>query len=55
MSAPIHSEEKFEDEVCEILKANGWLFDGPLPYQKGFAYDAGYDKRLAIFPEDALA
>lgn len=53
--AAIHSEEQFEDEVCEILKANGWLYDGPLPFQKGFAYDNGYDRRLALYPDDALA
>jgi type I restriction enzyme R subunit len=55
MPAPIHTEIVFEDEVCEHLKAHGWLCDGPLPYQKGFAYDAGYDARLGLFPADALA
>lgn len=55
MAASIHTEERFEDEVCEHLKACGWLFDGPLPYVKGYTYDAGYDKRLALFPEDAIA
>lgn len=55
MTAPIHTEERFEDEICEHLKASKWLFDGPLPYVKGHAYDAGYDKRLALFPEDAIA
>lgn len=55
MPAAIHTEERFEDEVCETLKAHGWLFDGPLPYQKGHAYDAGYDKRLALYPADAIA
>lgn len=53
--AAIHTEEQFEDEVCEVLKANGWLCDGPLPFQKGFAYDQGYDRRTALFPEDAIA
>ena len=53
--AAIHTEERFEDEVCETLKANGWLFDGPLPYQPGHAYDAGYDRRLALYPQDAIA
>ena len=55
MTPPLHTEVVFEDEVCEALKANGWLFDGPLPYDKGHAYDAGYDKRVALFPEDAIA
>jgi type I restriction enzyme R subunit len=55
MTPPLHTEIVFEDEVCEALKANDWLFDGPLPYDKGYAYDAGYDKRLALYPEDAIA
>ena len=54
MPAPIHTEIVFEDEVCEHLKAHGWLCDGPLPYQKGYAYDAGYNARLGLFPADAL-
>lgn len=53
--AAIHTEEQFEDEVCEVLKASGWLFDGPLPYQKGFTYDQGYDRRNALYPADAIA
>ena len=55
MTAPIHTESVFEDEICEHLKAHGWLCDGPLPYQKGYAYDAGYDARLGLYPADALA
>ncbi len=55
MSSPRHTEIVFEDEVCETLKANGWLFDGPLPYQPGHVYDAGYDKHVALYPEDAIA
>ena len=54
MTALIHQEVVFEDEVCTHLKANGWLFDGPLPYEKGHAYDAGYNKRLALYPTDAI-
>ena len=53
--AAIHTEEQFEDEICEVLKAQGWLIDGPLPFQKGFAYDNGYDRRTALYPEDAIA
>ncbi len=55
MTAAIHQEVVFEDEVCDHLKAHGWTFDGPIPYQKGHAYDAMYDKRLALIPEDAIA
>lgn len=55
MASPIYTEERFEDEICDHLKANGWLFVGPLPYEKGFTYDAGYDKRLGLFPDDAIA
>lgn len=53
--AAIHTEEQFEDEICEALKVQGWLVDGPLPFQKGFAYDKGYDRRAALYPEDAIA
>ncbi|WP_377705336.1 type I restriction endonuclease subunit R [Pseudoduganella sp. UC29_71] len=53
--AAIHTEEQFEDEICEVLKAQGWLVAGPLPFQKGFAYDKGYDRRTALYPEDAIA
>jgi type I restriction enzyme R subunit len=55
MSASIHQEVVFEDEICTHLKANDWMFDGPLPYVKGHAYDAGYDKRMALYPADAIA
>ncbi|MYM71647.1 DEAD/DEAH box helicase family protein [Duganella sp. FT134W] len=53
--AAIHTEEQFEDEVCEVLKANGWLYEGPLPFQRSYSYDNGYDRRTALFPEDAIA
>jgi type I restriction enzyme R subunit len=53
--AAIYTEEQFEDEICEVLKANGWLYEGPLPFQKGFAYDRGYDRRTALYPEDAIS
>lgn len=55
MTAPIHQEIVFEDEICRHLQTHGWLFDGPLPYKKGFEYDAGYDRRNALFPADAIA
>lgn len=55
MTAPIHQEIVFEDEICHHLQSHGWAFDGPLPYQKGFEYDAGYDRRYALFPADAIA
>ena len=55
MTAPIHQEVVFEDEICAHLHSNGWAFDGPLPYEKGHAYDTGYDKRLALIPADAVA
>ena len=29
MTAAIHTEERFEDEVCETLRAKSWLYDGP--------------------------
>lgn len=55
MTAPIHQEIVFEDEICTHLQSHGWAFDGPLPYQKSFIYDAGYDKRYAVYPADAIA
>lgn len=55
MNAAIHQEVVFEDEICTFLKAHGWEFDGPLPYAKVHAYDEGYDKRLALYPADAIA
>jgi len=54
MHAAIHTEERFEDEICAILQASGWLFDGPLPFQPGYAYDQGYDRPLALYPSDAI-
>lgn len=39
MNSPRHTEIGFEDKVCEMLKANGRFFNGPLPYEKGYAYD----------------
>ena len=45
----IHSELRFESELCDHLAQHGWLYNTAKPF------DTGYDKRLAIFPEDALA
>lgn len=45
----IHSELRFESELCDHLAQHGWLYNTVKPF------DTGYDKRLAIFPEDALA
>jgi len=55
MTTPIHQEIVFEDEICKHLHDHGWVFDGPLPYKKGHEYDAGYDRRYALFPADAIA
>ena len=55
MTSAIHTESRFEDEICEYLKGHGWLFDGPLPEVKGYQYDEGYNKSLALFPADAIA
>jgi type I restriction enzyme R subunit len=40
------NEYKFEQELCEALESNGWL------YSKS---DAGYDSELALFPADVIA
>jgi type I restriction enzyme R subunit len=43
----LHKEISFEDEICQHLAANGWL------YSAGDA--AGYDRLRALFPADVLA
>ncbi|MCH2131880.1 MAG: hypothetical protein MK179_22290 [Pirellulaceae bacterium] len=43
----IHTEIKFEDEVCDALAAAGWLYDP--------SDAADYDRKLALFPADAVA
>lgn len=40
------NEYKFEIELCEALEASGWFYSKT---------DKGYDKDLALFPEDFLA
>ena len=42
----LHKEKAFEDELCAHLAAHGWLYSET---------DAGYDKDLALFPEDVFA
>jgi len=43
----LHKEINLEDEICEHLAANGWL------YAEG---DAGsYDRARAVFPADVIA
>ena len=41
-----YNEYKFEIELCEALEASGWFYSKT---------DKGYDKDLALFPEDVLA
>jgi type I restriction enzyme, R subunit len=43
----IHKEISFENDICDYLSANGWL------YEEGDAEK--YDRALALFPEDVLA
>jgi type I restriction enzyme, R subunit len=40
-----HHESSFEAELCEYLAAHGWLYSRT---------DAGYDRELALFPEDVF-
>jgi len=40
-----HHEVSFEAEICEYLAAHGWLYS---------LTDAGYDRELALFPEDVF-
>jgi len=44
--AGAHLESVLENEIAEQLSANGWLYSPT---------DAGYDRELALFPEDVLA
>lgn len=43
----LHREIRFEDEICQHLAANNWL------YAEGDA--AGYDRARALFPADIVA
>lgn len=43
---PQHHESVLEDEICQYLAAHGWLYSPD---------DAGYDRDLALFPEDVFA
>jgi type I restriction enzyme R subunit len=43
----LHKEINFEDEICEYLSANGWMYTE--------ADAANYDRARALFPEDVLA
>lgn len=40
-----HHESAFEVEICQYLEAHGWLYSPT---------DAGYDRELALFPEDVF-
>lgn len=45
MAAQQHHESAFEVEICEHLEVNGWLYSRT---------DGGYDRELALFPEDVF-
>jgi type I restriction enzyme R subunit len=45
VAAQQHHESSFESEICEHLAANGWLYSPT---------DSGYDRELALFPEDVF-
>ena len=40
-----HHEVSFEAEICQYLAAHGWLYSPT---------DAGYERALALFPEDVF-
>lgn len=44
MTSP-HQESQFERELCDYLAAHGWLYS---------ENDAGYDRELALYPEDLI-
>ena len=43
--AGAHLESVLENEIAEYLAANDWLYSPT---------DAGYDRELALFPDDVL-
>jgi type I restriction enzyme R subunit len=45
LTAQQHHEVAFEAEICQHLSAHGWLYSST---------DAGYDRELALFPEDVF-
>ncbi len=42
---PDYNEYKFEQELCEYLEKSGWFYSRT---------DAGYERSLALFPEDVF-
>lgn len=46
MASSLHTEIHFEQEVCAHLSTHGWLYSPD---------DTGYDRELALFPEDVIA
>jgi type I restriction enzyme R subunit len=46
MTAPLHTEIHFEQEICDHLAAQGWLYSPD---------DTGYDRDLALYPPDLFA
>ena len=49
MTANLLREISFEEEICEHLAANGWLYDP----SESFA--PGYDRATALYPADLVA
>lgn len=43
----IHHEIEFENEVCDDLGANGWLYEADAA--------AHYDRKLALYPQDLIS
>ena len=42
----LHREINLENEICEHVTTNGWLYS---------SNDDGYDRTRALFPDDVLA
>lgn len=56
----VHTEEIFENEICEHLAANGWtelihLFDNRKDKSRPLTINKSYNKELALLPDDILA
>ena len=51
---PIHTEDRFESEICVDLAKAGWLYTPPTA-QAASPDSAHYDKARALFPDDLQA
>lgn len=56
----VHTEEIFENELCQHLASHGWterihLFDNRKDKSRAVTVSSSYNRELALFPDDLLA